>query len=196
MNDTLLANSLFVKAAKPYEHIYFFNLASSHLYEAAENFRQAHREWQEVRDFVASLDGDRQDEFAAITALAAPDADWPGNRLKELRNSFFHYLRLDRAAADVQQLPLQRGLTEAADLKGQVIIEAGGPLNGIRALFADEILLNALTADYEEGEVERLVASFADYQPALNRFAQAALGRYLRAFPEDIVQFEGAGEEP
>jgi hypothetical protein len=63
LNDNLLSNTLFVESEKPYEHIYFFNLASSHLYEAAETFRQAHREWQEVREFVAALDDDRRGEF-------------------------------------------------------------------------------------------------------------------------------------
>jgi hypothetical protein len=64
--------------------------------------------------------------------------------------------------------------------------------------------VKSLTANYERGEegeeveLERLVASFAEYQPALNRFAQTAVGRYLRDLPEGVVQFsEGAvdGEE-
>jgi hypothetical protein len=194
MNDTSLANSLFVQSERPYEHVYFFNLASSHLYEAAETFRQAHREWEEVRDFIAALEPVRQEEFASISALADPTAEWPGNRLKELRNSFFHYLRLDRAAAEAGRLPLQAGLAQAADHDGQVIIERGGPLNGIRALFADEVLLNALSADFEEDEFERLAASFGQYQPALNRFAQAAVGRYLRERPEGVVEFHGEEE--
>src|SRR5438876_112511 len=60
MNDSLLANTLFVESEKPYEHIYFFNLASSHLFEVAETFRKAHRQWEEVRNFVARLNADRQ----------------------------------------------------------------------------------------------------------------------------------------
>lgn len=80
-------------------------------------------------------------------------------------------------------------------MESQLIIEGGGPLNGIRALFADEVFVKSLTADYEVGELERLVASFAEYQPALNRFAQAAVGRYLRDLPEGVVQFEGAVED-
>jgi hypothetical protein len=64
MNDTVFANGLFVEAERPHELLYFFSLASSHLYEAAETLRQAHREWEEVRGFVASLDQERQEEFA------------------------------------------------------------------------------------------------------------------------------------
>jgi hypothetical protein len=86
-------------------------------------------------------------------------------------------------------------LVEAADLEGRLIIEGAAPLNGIRSLFADEVFVKSLAADYEEGELERLVASFADYQPALNRFAQAAIGRYLRELPDGVVQFEAAQAE-
>src|SRR5581483_4926228 len=82
LNDNLLSNTLFVQSEKPYEHIYFFNLASSHLYEAAETLRKADREWEEVRLFVAALDDERRREFKRIIALAAPNAGWPGNRLK------------------------------------------------------------------------------------------------------------------
>lgn len=190
LNDNLLSNTLFVRSEKPYEHIYFFNLASSHLYEAAETFWQAHREWQEVRDFVAALEADRRGEFDRIIALAAPDAAWPGNRLKLIRNSFFHYLRLDRAAADAGQLPLAHGLEAASTLEGILVIEPGAPLSGIRALFADEVAIKTVTADYEEGELERLVAALANYQADLNRFAQGALGRHLRDQPVGGVAYE------
>ena len=195
MNDTHLANRLFVEAERPYELTYFFNLASSHLYEVAETFRKAYREWEEVRDFVTSLEEERQEEFTRIAALADPEPPWPGARLKELRNSFFHYLRLDRAAADAGHLPLLRGLREASDLEGQVVIErTDRPLHGIRALFADEVFLQTVTADYGDGELERLAAALAEYQPALNRFAQAAVGRYLSELPDGVVEFEGSDE--
>src|SRR5579862_9604980 len=72
LNDNLISNTLFVQATKDYERSYFFNLASSHLYEAAETFRQAHRDWREVRDFVASLESQHRQEFERISALADP----------------------------------------------------------------------------------------------------------------------------
>jgi hypothetical protein len=194
MDDTHLANRLFAQAQQPYELLYFFNLASSHLYEVAEMLRKAHNEWEEVRGFVGLLDQDRQNEFARIVGLAAQDAEWPGKRLKELRNSFFHNLRLDRAAAEAGRLPLQGGLMEAADVEGQLVIEPGGPLHGIRALFADEVFVKTLTLEYEDGEFERLVAAFAEYQPDLNRFAQAAVGRYLHELPEGVVKFKGEAD--
>ncbi len=188
MNDNLLANSLFVGAKRPYEHIYFFNLACSHLYEAAETLRQAHREWQEVQDFVASLDAERRQDFEKITSLADPGAGWPGNRVKEIRNSFFHYLRLDRAAAKAGELPVVAALTEAATMESNLVIERGGPLNGIRALFADEVYIKALTASFEDDELERLAKVVVTYQPRLNYFAQAAVGHYLRGLPRGVVR--------
>jgi hypothetical protein len=51
MDDTVLANGLFVQSEQSYKLLYFFNLASSHLYEAAETFRKAHNEWDEVQEF-------------------------------------------------------------------------------------------------------------------------------------------------
>jgi hypothetical protein len=190
LNDNLLSNTLFVESEKPYEHIYFFNLASSHLYEAAETLRKAHREWEEVREFVATLDEERRAEFDRVVALAAPGPGWPGERLKVIRNSFFHYLRLDREAADAGKLPIARGLRAAAELEGLLVIEPGATLGGIRALFADEVAIKVVTDDYDEGELERLVAALANYQADLNRFAQAALGRFLREQPEDLVAYD------
>jgi hypothetical protein len=191
MNDNLLANGSFVTAEKDSERLYFFSLANSHLYELAETMRKAHQEWDDVRNFVDNLADEFQEDFTKIIALADQAGGWPRNRLKELRDMFFHYLRLDRAAAQAGQLPLLRGLTDAADMEGEVVIEEGGPLNGVRATFADEVFVKALTAEFEDGELERLVATFADYQPALNRFAQAAIGRYLRELPDGVVVHEG-----
>jgi hypothetical protein len=53
------------------------------------------------------------------------------------------------------------------------------------------VLINALATDFEEGELERLVAALPDYQGALNRFGQMVVGRYLRELPDGIVR-EGA----
>lgn len=190
LNDNILSNTLFVQARQGHERLYFFNLASSHLFEAAETFRQAHREWQEVRDFVATLEAERREEFERLTALAEPNASWPGDRLKAIRNSFFHYLRLDRAAAEAGQLPIARGLAEAVDLESSLVIEPGAGLSGIRALFADEVLVKTITDGYEDDELERLVEALAAYQGDLNRFAQGAIGRYVREQPDGLVQHE------
>ena len=80
------------------------------------------------------------------------------------------------------------GLKGAIDAEGRLVVEAGGVLSGIRALFADEVFVKTLTADYEEGELERLIATFGGYQPTLHRFAQMALGRYLRNLPNGTVR--------
>ena len=196
LNDNLLSNTLFVESNEAYEHIYFFNLASSHLYEAAETFLQAEREWQPVREFIATLEEERQAEFARVTALARPDAPWPGPRLKAIRNSFFHYIRLDQAQVQSNRLALMEGLRAAADREGLLIIESGGVLSGIRALFADEIAVQTAANDWDEGEFERLAGALASLQADLNRFAQSAIGRLLRNQPKGIVAYEEVeGEE-
>jgi hypothetical protein len=196
LNDTILSNSMFVRAQRPYERSYFFSLSTSHLYEAAETFYRAQRDWAEVRNFVAGLDAERYEEFERVAALARPDAGWPGSRLKEIRNSFFHYVRLDRAAAQAGRLSLADGMAAAEDVEGLLVIEPGGPLSGIRAGFADDIGVSALTASMEDGELERLAAELADYVGALSRFSQAAVGRYLYDQPQGVVRHEAIPVDP
>lgn len=193
LNDTILSNTLFVDAAEEehaYRRLYFFSLASSHLYEAAEIFLRAHREWDEVRAFVEELEQERQEEFDRIKALAAPQAPWPGQRLKEIRNAFFHYLRLDRAAYDAGQLPLANGLQVAADLESSLVIEPGAVLSGIRARFGDQAVTSAMTHDLDDGELERLIATCANLQGDLSRFAQAVVGRHIAELPDGVVLHE------
>jgi hypothetical protein len=191
LNDNILAHTLFVEADERDGHIvYFFGLVSSHLYEAAETFLRAYREWPEVQTFVASLDQERRDEFARITELATLNAPWPGQRLKEIRNAFFHYVKLDRAAYDAGRLPLALGLQAAADHNSSLVIESDATLSGIRAKFADEVVVSAMTHDYGDDEFSRLAATLADYQLDLNRFGQAAVGRYINTLPADVVTHE------
>jgi hypothetical protein len=190
LNDNLLSHTLFVESNEPFRLLYFFNLASSHLYEASETLLRARNEWREVREFVDALDQERRGEFERVVALADQNPPWPGQRLKDIRNSFFHYLRLDRAAYDAGRLPLALGLQTAADLDSSLVSEPGGPLSGIRAKFADQAAISAITSDYEDGEYERLIVALADYQGDLNRFAQAVVGRYIRELSDGIVTHE------
>jgi hypothetical protein len=187
VNDNELSNRLLIEA-KDYERLYFFALASSHLYEAAETFRQAHREWRDVEAFIATLKPEYQKDFERVSSLAAPSAAWPANRLKSLRNSFFHYLRLDRAAADAGQLPIVEGVRGVAQEEGTLIVEAGGVLTGIRSLFADDVLVSRLAAEYEDGELERLADALPDFQGGVSRFGRAALGKYLGTLPQGVLR--------
>jgi hypothetical protein len=191
LNDNLLAHTMFVDAEKPFELVYLFSLASSHLYEASETFLKAHREWPEVAEFVATLDDERQAEFERVISLARPEPPWPGGRLKEIRNSFFHYFRLDRAAADAGRLPLQQGLERAAEMESVLQVDSEGPLGGIRAVFADEVAVRAMTFDYDDDELERLTKALLPLQIDLNRFAQGALGRYIATLPSGVVRYDG-----
>jgi hypothetical protein len=189
LNDTLLSNEGFVAADEAHASIYYFKLASGHLWELAHVLGEAYEQWPEVRDFIGRLQQSFQEDFAAVIEIAAPaDPTGIGDRLRRLRNGFFHYPSLRRSTAERGRLPLMHALRDAHDLQGLVTIDpTRGELSGIRALFADEVAVKLLTAGYQDGELERLVSRVAQLQAAYNRFAQAVLGRYLREMPNGLV---------
>jgi hypothetical protein len=185
LNDNILVNSRFVEAEEQYELLYYFQLASGHLYELAATLRRAHDEWPEVREFVAALQQQYRVDFAATVRLAEP-GDATGRTLRRFRNGFFHYPALKRSTAERRRLPLRRALRQAADTEGTLTV-GGGLGGGIRAHFADELVAQLMMAGREEDEIRALLAQLGELQAAYNRFAQAALGRYLNGLPEGIV---------
>ena len=90
LNDNSLANTTFVETEEPYKLVYFFQLASGHLYELAKTLRRAYEEWREVKEFIDALPQEYQDDFDAIVSLA-DEKNETGRRLRHLRNGFFHY---------------------------------------------------------------------------------------------------------
>jgi hypothetical protein len=70
LNDNSFSNTHFVGGTEDYELLYFFRLASGHLHELANRLRVAHEEWPDVQEFVAGLDEQYRDDFAAIVQLA------------------------------------------------------------------------------------------------------------------------------
>ena len=71
-----------------------------------------------------------------------------------------------------------------------VIDREGRQLNGVRAEFASEVLVRLMTRGYEENELRDLVQRVANLQGDYNRFAQAALGAYIRELPQGVVNYD------
>ena len=65
LNDVVLANGLMEKAEKDYENLYFFRLASSHLWELVKFIAESHDAWEEIQRFVAELSDDGRKHFEA-----------------------------------------------------------------------------------------------------------------------------------
>jgi len=186
LNDNTLSHTRLVAAEEAYERLYFFHLASGHLFGLADELSRAHEEWSEIRAFVATLDEQYRNDFDAIVGLASSD-DTTGTRLRAIRNRFFHYPSLRRRSAERGWLPLQRALRDLSELDAEVRAGAGGLGGGIRALFADDVLVNLMTREIDEDEIAGLLATLGDLQAGYNRFAQAAVGRYLRNLPRGVV---------
>jgi hypothetical protein len=187
LNDNILANRAFVEHDEPHELLYFFHLASGHLWELAERLEDAWQEWEPVQEFVKSLPVEYQNDFASITALIDPE-DPTGRLLSRIRHQFFHYPHLRKSTADRQRLPLQRVLKDGADAEMSLVAGGGGLGGGIRARFADDILVRLMTLTVDETELQPLLARLGELQAAFNRFAQMALGRFLAELPTGVLR--------
>jgi hypothetical protein len=187
LNDNSFSNTRFVNTAEEYELLYFFRLASGHLHELANRLRVAHEEWPEVRDFVAGLQQEYRDDFAAIVQLADPK-DETGRKLDRIRNEFFHYPDLRRKTAGRGKLPVMKALREGAKDDGTISLGEDA-LGGVRAHFADELGGKLVMAHLglDASDQKALVKKLANVQAAYGRFAQAALGRYLHDLPDGVV---------
>jgi hypothetical protein len=188
LNDNSLANTRFVNTEEEYELLYFFRLASGHLQELANRLRVAHGEWPEVQKFVASLDKQYRDDFAAIVQLADSKDD-TGEKLGRIRNEFFHYPDLRRKTAERGKLPVMKALGEGADEEGTISLGEEA-LGGVRAHFADELGAKLVMAHLgldEDGQ-GALVKELGELQAAYGRFAQAALGRYVNGLGDVVTE--------
>lgn len=188
LNDNSLANTRFVNTDEEYELLYFFRLASGHLHELANRLRVAYEEWPEVQKFVAGLDKQYRDDFAAIVHLADPKND-TGEKLGRIRNEFFHYPDLLRKTAERGKLPVMEALRDGASDEGTISVGEKA-LGGVRAHFADELGAKLVMAHVGLGEDEQraLVKELGELQAAYGRFAQAALGRYLNGLGDVVTK--------
>jgi hypothetical protein len=191
LNDNSFSNTHFVEGAEDYELLYFFRLASGHLHELANRLRVAHGEWPEVEKFVAGLDEQYRNDFAAIVALA-DEKNTTGEKLGRIRNEFFHYPDLRRKTAERGKLPLMTALSEGADEEGTISLGQKA-LGGVRAHFADEFGAKLVMAHLgiDDDEKRALVKELGELQAAYGRFAQAALGRYLNGLGEVVKDVRG-----
>src|SRR4051812_40280120 len=70
MNEVVLANTKFEAGEQDFENLYFFRLASTHLWELAKFISQTYTAWEEVGAFVDGLSEAAREHFEAIKQIA------------------------------------------------------------------------------------------------------------------------------
>ncbi|MCW3048499.1 MAG: hypothetical protein JWO74_2783 [Solirubrobacterales bacterium] len=174
-NDIRHCNLRLISAGRPvHESIYYFRLVASHFKEIAKDLDRASREWDEVRAFVDDLPEPARADFEAVLECASEmEAE-----LGVLRNTLFHYPRLDRKNAAKDREKLQQAMKEAADLPGTITV--GEYFGTVRFDFADEIIVQFIGEDDVAGP---LMDKLQRGVLALWRFCHHAFEAYLATLP-------------
>lgn len=163
------------------ETMYLSRVAAGHLYEIAKFLAESESRIPEVRAFTARLDDDARAAYEAVKGIT-PGGDEPfARQAARARNHVFHYAELLPFAIDHEKL--KKAMDAHADTTSEIRDESP-PIEGFRALFADEI---ATELSFPDEEVD-----LRDYVPALATaishyltFAKAALNQYVRDAPPE-----------
>lgn len=142
LGDLRIAATYAVRAEQPaYERLYFVRVFASHLREILKLLDLDYRERLDVRNFVAELPQEAQEEREEAVQLL--NATFPSRRevevwkdLRRLRNDTFHYARDDGSRAR-----LRASLHAVSKLEGAYMI---GDEGWLRADYADLVVANRM----------------------------------------------------
>ncbi|BCG60806.1 hypothetical protein [Paenibacillus sp. URB8-2] len=98
-NDLLFTNSKIEQHSKQEEHsalsLYFFKLASSHLKEAVDFFKDS-MQYKEITDFISMFNCKDQEDFNELLMIFDTEEEQRTyTNLNSFRNNSFHYPKLD-----------------------------------------------------------------------------------------------------
>lgn len=193
LNDLLLVNRWLVPRlqeevpSEGYENIYLMRLAASHLFEIAVFLRAADR-FPEVSDFVAGLDQEPREAYAALLALARGDHDPFAVSVKSARNSFSHYSELlSEEAAEHEQLRAALAAHTDEGTRSRIRDEVP-PLSGFRALFADEVAVELTFPGGDREALGEFVAGISTHIAHFLLFVRTALGAYAAIVPPELFE--------
>lgn len=180
MNDVLLANKKFIASKLGYEYIYFFRLASTHLWELAKFISQTYGAWEEIRTFVDGLSEEAREHFGAIAQIAATgDLSTVGTELVQIRDLFGHYQEMDLQKQARPRDPITKALRELADKTGDIDL-GDDTVGGVRLGYADAVVAGTvLRLMPEEDDKKRILESLANGAGNVVLFVQMALGTWL-----------------
>jgi hypothetical protein len=179
MNDVLLANRKYTAGELDYENLYFFRLASTHLWELSKFISQTYNAWEEIRTFVDGLSKEAREHFEAINQIAATgDLSTVGTELVQVRDLFGHYQEMDPQEHDRPRDPLTKALRDLADDFGD--IELGDTVDELRLGYADEVVSKTVMRLMPEGaDQKRILENLGHGVGHVVQFVQMALNSWF-----------------
>jgi hypothetical protein len=179
LNDLLLANQHFRDSRAEHETLYFFRLASAHLWELAKFITETYDSWDEIRAFVDGLQPQAREALEAIRRVAKTgDLSTVGTELVQIRDLFSHYQRMNPQVRDRPRDPITRALQEVAENMGDV--EVGVTFDDLRLGYADEVIGKTLMRLIpEEADQQRVLEGLAEGVGHTLRFVDHALHAWL-----------------
>jgi hypothetical protein len=155
-------------------------------HEAVDRLQDAPRQFNEIRQFMDSLDAAAEAEYDIIIGGTDPASPhYLGDWLEKHRHVTFHYPVLQRDKAAAGQEELHDALTRAAQHDG-TIAYTDDALLSVRFRFADEVTVQWLPPEEDSALLERLSQSGM----ALTRYVQRAVGAYLDSLPPGTYTVE------
>ena len=191
LNDLLLVNRWLVPRlqeeapSEGYENVYLMRLAASHLFEVAVFLRAADR-FPEVSDFVAGLDQEPREAYAALLDLGRGDRDPFAVSIKDARNSFSHYSELLSEEAAKHERLRAALAAHAKEGTRSRIRDQVPPLSGFRAHFADEVAVELMFPGGDREALGEFITGITTHITHFLLFVRAALGAYAATLPPEL----------
>ena len=190
LNDLMIANARltagFIAETPATEHFYDIRQIAVHSWELTEFLRESERDYEEVAEFMATLDGEwRQDYVELLEAFSAPEeSDSEGARsfkraLASARDQATHYSRINHKL-------LTAALKRISDQEGTLLV--GKLFKDFRAEFAAD--LDAQMFFPMRGDEEHFRAFAEQLQETvlkLIRYTRAGIDKYLLDRQEPLV---------
>ncbi|HXH33019.1 MAG TPA: hypothetical protein VNJ54_01250 [Plantibacter sp.] len=194
LNDVLFANKKYAAGDRDFENLYFFRLASTHLWELSKFISQTHGAWEEVQQFVDGLTEGGREHFEAIKQIATTgDLSTVGTELVQIRDLFGHYQEMDSQERDRARDPLAKALGELAAETGD--IELGEVVAELRLGYADGVVAQTVMRLMpEEADQERVLGNLAEGVGHVLQFVQLAVDAWLEPRMEMLREVDAAGE--
>jgi hypothetical protein len=187
-NDLIFVNGLlFVRPLPEWtlaERQYLLRTSFGHLWELSVTLK-AWLQLEPIQLLVEGLPEDVRADLSKLLSLASPGEDPVAKTVASIRNNAtWHYAKPDCIK------PIARALREAADLEG--LLEYEESTGSVRALFADEILLQITTQFFSDADGEAAVSTVyrdvSELMAAAIRLVRDLLVLYFSRLPPGVVQ--------